>query len=75
MRCFVVQCKAPNIQRVVGIATDRPGSSQIGYSSDLAYFELRDISQEMIDKASEMQNELSYFPGLGSLPWNRLQRC
>lgn len=32
LRCLVVQCKQPDTQRVVGIATDQPGSSKIGHS-------------------------------------------
>lgn len=64
LRCLVVQCKQPEAQRVVGIATDQPGSSEIGYSSDLAYIELPDINQEMVDKATEIQRELGYFPSL-----------
>lgn len=64
LRCLVVQCKQPDTRRVVGIATDQPGSSKIGYSSDLAYIELPNVSQEMVDKAKEIQNELSYFPSL-----------
>lgn len=64
LRCLVVQCKQPDTQRVVGIATDQPGSSKIGYSADLAYIELQDINQEMVDKATEIQKELGYFPSL-----------
>jgi hypothetical protein len=64
LRCFVVQCKLPDVQRVVGIATDQPGTSKIGYSSDLAYIELSEINQEMVNKATEIQKELSYFPSL-----------
>ncbi|MEP3052669.1 hypothetical protein [Ascidiaceihabitans sp.] len=64
LRCLVVQCKQPDTQRVVGIATDQPGSSKVGYSSDLAYIELPDITQEMSDKAVEIQRDLSYFPSL-----------
>ena len=37
LRCLVVRGRLPNIITVVGIATDRPGTSQIGYSSDIAY--------------------------------------
>ena len=64
LRCLVVQCKQPDTQRVVGIATDQPGSSKIGYSSDLVYIDLPDINQEMIDKATEIQKELRYFSNL-----------
>lgn len=64
LRCLVVQCKQPETHRVVGIATDQPGSSKVGYSSDLAYIELPDITKEMSDKATEIQNELGYFPSL-----------
>lgn len=67
LRCLVVQCKQPDTQRVVGIATDRPGSSKIGYSSDLVYINLPEISQEMVDKVTEMQEELGYFPSLRRL--------
>lgn len=64
LRCLVVQCKQPDTQRVVGIATDQPGSSKVGYSSDLAYIELPDVNQEMVNKATDIQKELSYFPSL-----------
>ena len=64
LRCLVVQYKQSDTQRVVGIATDQPGSSKIGYSSDLVYIDLPDINQEMIDKATEIQEELGYFPSL-----------
>lgn len=64
LRCLVVQCKQSDTKRVVGIATDQPGSSKIGYSSDLVYIDLPDITQEMIVKATEIQRELGYFASL-----------
>jgi hypothetical protein len=64
LRCFVVQCKQTDTQRVVCIATDRPGNSEIGYSSDLAYIELADVNQEMVGKATEIQKEFGFFPSL-----------
>ena len=37
LRCLVARGRLSNTSTVVGIATDRPGTSKIGYSCDIAY--------------------------------------
>lgn len=63
MRCLVIRGRAPNIKIVVGIATDRPGSSEIGYSSDIVYIDIPDSewSDDMDIQVDKMQEELGYF--------------
>jgi len=39
-RCLVVRGRLPGVKTVVGIATDRPGTSKIGYSSGIVYLYL-----------------------------------
>jgi hypothetical protein len=43
------------------IATDRPGTSEIGYSSDIAYLHMTEWTSEHAEKVKEIQNELGYF--------------
>ena len=64
LRCYVVQGKIRDVKTVVGIATDRPGTSDVGYSSDFVYLYFQDCNEEMKKKASEIQEEFRYFENL-----------
>lgn len=69
MRCIVVRNYAPNITTVIGIATDRPGSSEIGYSSDIFYLHTPILNAEYSQMASKMRYELGYFKNLNFDAW------
>lgn len=64
LRCLVIRQKFPNMTTVVGIATDRPNASEIGYSSDIAYLYLPELTLEDEKMINRMQNELGYFQNL-----------
>lgn len=64
LRSYVVRAFLPNTVRVVGIATDRPGTSKIGYSSDISYIDLPEVSEEFIETARKLQTDLGYFRNL-----------
>ena len=61
LRCLVVRGRFPEIITVVGIATDKPGMSNIGYSSDIAYIHLPEWSTENENRVKMIQEELGYF--------------
>jgi hypothetical protein len=64
LRCLVVRCKLPGTKIVVGIATERPETSSVGYSSDLAYINISELNKELIGRADGIQRELGYFKQL-----------
>lgn len=61
LRCLVVRGRLPNIKVVVGISTDRPGSSNVGYSSDIAYFNIQEWTDDLEEQVKTIQKELGYF--------------
>ena len=61
LRCLVVRGRLPNVTTIVGIATDRPGTSKIGYSSDLAYLYMPEWNAESEERVVRIQSELGYF--------------
>lgn len=61
LRCLVVRGRLPNITTVVGIATDRPGTSKIGYSSDIVYLHMLEWTSKDEADVTGIQNELGYF--------------
>lgn len=61
LRCLVIRGIVPNITTVVGIATDRPNTSEIGYSSDILYLHMTEWTEEYKMKVSQIQSELGYF--------------
>ena len=67
LRCLVVRGRLPNAQTVVGIATDRPGTSTIGYSSDIVYMHMPQWTTEDERRVREIQEALGYF---GSVAWS-----
>ena len=46
LRCLVIRSIIPEAVTVVGIATDRPGSSSIGYSTDFVYISIPEWPDE-----------------------------
>ena len=63
LRCLVVRGRFPDVITAVGIATDRPGTSKIGYSSDIAYVHMPEWSEENEARVAGIQNDLGYFKG------------
>lgn len=61
LRSLVVRGRLPNIITVVGIATDRPGTSKVGYSSDIAYLHIPEWTTEHEESVKGIQNEFGYF--------------
>lgn len=61
LRCLVIRGIAEEVETVIGIATDRPGTSSIGYSCDIAYIHMPQWSNELSDQVTEIQTELGYF--------------
>jgi len=46
---------------VIGIATDRPVTLEIGWLYDIAYLNMPEWTDEDEAKATRIQNELGYF--------------
>jgi hypothetical protein len=63
LRCLVARGRFPNTKTVVGIATDRPGSSKVGYSSDIVYVDIPEWSPELEKQVAGIQKDLGYFLG------------
>ncbi|TSA23435.1 hypothetical protein D4R71_08570 [bacterium] len=61
MRCHVVRGIVDNITTVVGIAADRPGTSDVGYSSDFVYMYKPVWTEKDEETKQMMQKELGYF--------------
>jgi hypothetical protein len=61
LRCFVARGLVASTTTVVGIATDRPGSSDVGYSSDIVYMHVPDWTAEDRARAEGIRRELGYF--------------
>jgi hypothetical protein len=59
--CMVVRDKLPDTTTVVGIAMDRPGTSKIGYSSDIVYPHLPTWDEGQNEYVAGIQKELGYF--------------
>jgi len=64
LRSLVARAKVKGCQTVVGIATDKSGSSKVGYSHDIGYVHLPEWDAELDVMISKMQTELGYFPSL-----------
>lgn len=61
MRCLVVRGRLPDVKVVVGISRDRPGSSEVGYSSDIAYVNIPEWTNELEEQVKRIQKDLGYF--------------
>ena len=61
LRCLVVRGIHPEVKIVVGIAADRPGTSEIGYSSDIVYIDIQDWTKELDKEVESIQKEFGYF--------------
>lgn len=68
LRCLVVRGRLPDVISVVGIATDRPKKSEIGYSSDLVYLHMLEWSDRDEADVTGIQNDLGYFK---NAKWSR----
>lgn len=64
MRCLVVRGRVHDVKIVVGISTDRPKTSKVGYSSDIAYIDIPEWTEDLEGQVQEIQNELGYFKNL-----------
>ena len=70
LRCLVVRGRLPNTHTVVGIATDRPGVSSPGYSSDIVYLHMPDWTGEDERGVRGIQDDLGYFR---NVDWSQYQ--
>lgn len=70
LRCLVVRGRMPGVKKVVGIATDKPGSSSVGYSSEIIYTEFNTWNEELENKVKEIQESLGYFKNIKWQPNN-----
>lgn len=61
LRCLVIRGRLPRVTTVVGIATDRPGTSEIGYSSDIVYIHMPEWTAENETQVAGIQADLDYF--------------
>ena len=61
LRCLVIRGRLPGVTTVVGIATDRPGTSKIGYSSGIVYIHMPEWTAEMEKNVAGIQADLGYF--------------
>jgi hypothetical protein len=61
LRCLVVRGRLPGVTTVVGIATDHPDTSKIGYSSDLVFIHMLEWSVENESWVTGIQADLGYF--------------
>lgn len=61
LRCSIIDVKLPQLKTIIGIATDRPGTSEIGYSSDILYMHGLERTDEEKEKILELSDELGYF--------------
>lgn len=61
LRCLVIRGRLPGVTTVVGIATDRPGTSEIGYSSDIVYIHMPEWTAENETQVAGIQADLGYF--------------
>lgn len=68
LRCLVVRGRLPNTHTVVGIATDRPGVSTSGYSSDIVYIHMTEWTREDERCVLGISDDLGYFK---NVDWSR----
>ena len=61
LRCLVARGRLPNTHTVVGVATDRPGMSNVGYSCDIVYLYKPKWRKEDEQHVHGIQEELGYF--------------
>lgn len=61
LRCLVIRGRLPGVTTVVGIATDRPGASEIGYSSDIVYIHMPEWTAKNETQVAGIQADLGYF--------------
>ncbi len=61
LRCLVIRGTRPGVRTVVGIATDRPGTSEMGHSSDIAYIHIPEWTPEDAAQVAGIQADLGYF--------------
>ena len=64
LRCLVIRGRLPDVKTVVGITTDQPGTSKIGYSSDIVYIHIPEWTLEHEENVRGIQAELGYFSNL-----------
>ena len=64
LRCLVIRGRFPGVTTVIGIATDQPGTSDIGYSSDLAYVHISEWTPALEEKVVGIQSDLGYFQNI-----------
>ncbi|MES2355945.1 MAG: hypothetical protein V4568_16400 [Pseudomonadota bacterium] len=61
LRCLVVRGRSPNVDTIVGIATDKPKPGKSGHSSDILYKHLPIWTEADAENVDCIQRELGYF--------------
>jgi len=61
LRCYVARSLYKEHKIIVGISFDRPGTSEIGYSSEFVYLNMPDWSNIEQTKAKLIQKEFGFF--------------
>jgi hypothetical protein len=61
LRCLVVRGRSPNVETIVGIATDKPRPGKSGHSSDILYMHLPIWTEADAEKVDGIQRDLGYF--------------
>ncbi len=61
IRCQIVGAKVPGVHTVVGIGTDRPNTSTVGYSSDIVYYHQPEWTQDDAALADASIHEFGFF--------------
>ncbi len=59
LRCVVARMENPSVEKVIGIGFGNNGNGQDFY--DICYLYIPEMSQDFIDHAKEVQEELGYF--------------
>ena len=66
LRSLVARGRVSGCETVIGIATDKAGSSKVGYSHDISYMHLPEWTDELDARVTSIQKELGYFSALES---------
>jgi len=71
LRCLVIRGILEGVKTVVGVATDRPGTSSIGYSSEISYVHFPEWTKDLEERVEQIQARLGYFVDAS---WTKNQR-
>lgn len=60
-RCMIIRKKLVDFHTIIGIATDRPKSSKVGYSSDIAYLHIPEWNNDLEETTLKLEQDTGYF--------------